>query len=135
MGLLHFITKYIILIIMSLMTFETISCPACKRKQEVEVWASLNVTVDPSLRARLFAGEINIFSCVCGYEAEFVATLLYHDMARKIAIHLYPTGVQIDTNGMDPSTWLELPEYLRHPKIVSSLEEMCELIELLEKSN
>ena len=120
---------------MSLMTYETISCPTCKRKQEVEVWASLNVTVDPNLSARLFAGEIIFFRCLCGCEGEFATTLLYHDMVRKIAVHLYPLGIQIDTSGMDPSTWLELPEYLRHPKIVASLEEMCELIELMEKGN
>ncbi len=48
---------------MSMESSESIKCPKCGADQEVIVWSSLNVDLDPELRARLFNGEINMFEC------------------------------------------------------------------------
>lgn len=120
---------------MSQMSFEIISCPDCGKEHEVEIWSSINITIDPTLRDQLFAGDINIFRCACGFSGVLGQVLLYHDMDKKIAIHYYPPNYQPEKLSFDPSTWPEMPEYLGNPKIVSSLEEMCELVELLEMSN
>ena len=45
----------------------TIPCPDCGFEQNVQVWRSVNVTLDGDLRDRLFNGEINFFECQsCG---------------------------------------------------------------------
>lgn len=45
---------------MSLSDVASLKCPSCGKKQEVEVWTSINVTNDPGLRERLFSGDINL---------------------------------------------------------------------------
>jgi hypothetical protein len=76
---------------MSLMTQRPLECPHCKNSQEVTVWDSVNVSLDPTLKEQLFHAQINAFSCKkCG-KASFINTpLMYHDMSAQFCVQYYP---------------------------------------------
>lgn len=70
---------------------ESLNCPKCGKAQAITVWSSLNVDLDPDLRARLFSGEINQFKCESCQHTAFINTpLMYHDMRRQFAVQYYP---------------------------------------------
>jgi hypothetical protein len=76
---------------MSMEASETVSCPECNEEQEVTIWRSINVTLDPELREKLFNAEINHFICKeCGHGAFIEVPLLYNDMDRGFCIQYYP---------------------------------------------
>jgi hypothetical protein len=68
-----------------------LNCPNCGHLQDNVVWTSLNVSLDPTLREKLFNGEINVLVCQkCGNRALISTALLYHDMKRKYCVQYYP---------------------------------------------
>ena len=70
---------------------EEIDCPKCDRKQTETVWNTINVTLNPELKEKLFQGEINKSRCKnCGNEAFISLPLLYHDMDKKYCVQYYP---------------------------------------------
>ncbi len=76
---------------MTRLTSISVACPECKNEQKVTVWDSINITLDPTLREKLFQGEINRFKCLaCGREAILDIPLLYHDMNRHFCVQYYP---------------------------------------------
>ena len=46
---------------MSMRNPERLDCPKCRNIQTVDVWRSLNATINPEARNDLFEGKINIF--------------------------------------------------------------------------
>jgi hypothetical protein len=48
---------------MTEMESHKLNCPKCGHLQDTVVWTSLNVSLDPDLREKLFNGEINVFIC------------------------------------------------------------------------
>ncbi len=40
-----------------------LQCPHCGNEQKLEIWESINVTLDPEVKAKLLAGKINVFIC------------------------------------------------------------------------
>lgn len=113
-------------------------CPWCKHKQTVTVWESINVTLDPDLRVKLFEGKINVFKCdSCGKETFISIPLMYHDMTKKFCVQYYPPEYleieefyeNFDPKGHFlfegiPKKILEIGEYIMKPHIVFSIEEM-----------
>ncbi|MCY3019276.1 MAG: CpXC domain-containing protein [Planctomycetota bacterium] len=78
---------------MSSSSKQIIACPACQHKQDFELWHSVNVTLDPTLRDRLRSGALTTFRCGnCGHAAEVVSPLLYHDMEKHWMFWLVPDG-------------------------------------------
>lgn len=78
---------------MSKASTETVTCPACQHKQEFVLWHSINVTLDPGLKAKLRSGDLTTFRCGrCGNTAEVVSSLLYHDMQQHWMIWVVPDG-------------------------------------------
>lgn len=76
---------------MTLMARETILCPACGSKQEIEVYKSINANITPELVNRLFDGEINVFNCTsCGHIALVNQPLLFNDMRMEPKIQYFP---------------------------------------------
>jgi predicted RNA-binding Zn-ribbon protein involved in translation (DUF1610 family) len=70
---------------------EEIDCPKCGEKQTETLWDTMNVTLNPELKEKLFQGEINRFRCKnCGNEAYISLPLLYHDMGKKYCVQYYP---------------------------------------------
>ena len=97
---------------MSRQTTESIQCPKCGADQEVTVWSSINVGLDPDLRTRLFNGEINMFECSkCHHKAFLNASLMYHDMPREFAVQYYPP------QSLDDADFIALFEPSNPPKM------------------
>ena len=88
---------------MSRSKFVEIDCPECGLKQEVSIWESINVTVDPDLKEKIFQGRINVLQCQkCGIESFIPVPLMYHDMRKKFCVQFYPFN------------WLELDDFLQN---------------------
>lgn len=80
-----------------------IDCPECNIKQNVTIWESVNVTLDPDLKEKLFQGRINVFQCQkCGVRALIPVPLLYHDMTKRFCVQFYPYN------------WLENDDFLEN---------------------
>ena len=74
-----------------------LECPKCGEKQSLTLYDSINVSLDPSLKEKLFKGEINIFQCKKCKEKAFVPMpLLYHDMEKHLLVQFYPFDVMED---------------------------------------
>jgi transcription elongation factor Elf1 len=76
---------------MTMMSKETVLCPACGFEQEIEVYQSINADISPELVDRLFDGEINVFNCAsCGHRALVNQPLFFNDMRREQKIQYFP---------------------------------------------
>ena len=76
---------------MTKMESHKLDCPKCGHLQDTCVWRTLNVTLSPDLREKLFNNEINVFACEkCGNKTLINVALLYHDMDRKYCVQYYP---------------------------------------------
>ena len=81
---------------MTMRSSHTITCRACGRQQEFVVWETLNATLNPELKQRLLAGDLNTFVCDgCGDEAEVVYSMLYHDMTQHFMVWLLAEGGEL----------------------------------------
>jgi len=127
---------------MSKMTPYSLQCPYCGHTQETMVWASLNVTQDPELKARLYAAEINRFDCEQCQKQTFInAPLLYHDMTMQFCVQYYPPEALDDEDfhrhfnadgsvamtGL-PASFATSGEYLTKPHIVFDMSEMIRYV-------
>jgi predicted RNA-binding Zn-ribbon protein involved in translation (DUF1610 family) len=120
-----------------------IECPECGETQEVTVWDSINVDLDPALREKLFAADINQYHCSsCGYEMFLDAPLLYHDMTRQFFVQYHPSSSFDDpdnafrrydvTGDLDLTSSLDMKMhaektgkyYLTMPHVVFDMNEM-----------
>ncbi len=68
-----------------------IRCPQCGHEQSVELFDSINVTEDPSLRQALMSWNLNAVACpACSARFRVDKPLLYNDSARRLMIYLIP---------------------------------------------
>jgi len=68
----------------------TLTCP-CGHSFEAEVFRSANVTLDPTVKTRILAGQFNRVTCpACGREVDADVPFLYHDMQAEIMVWVYP---------------------------------------------
>ena len=75
---------------MSLEQHVTIECPQCHQTGKMLIWQSMNVTLDPDLRDKIFTEEIFQYNCPhCGATIPVSYSFLYHDMLREIMITVY----------------------------------------------
>jgi O-acetyl-ADP-ribose deacetylase len=133
---------------MSLMAPHELQCPACGHTQTIEVWSTINVTVDPKLKDRLFNGEINTFLCEkCGKKSFIDTPLFYHDMRQNYCVQFYPLALLEDKTFFenfeaDGSTkkislpfmdkFADTAKYLANPHIVFAMDEMLRYITFRE---
>lgn len=69
----------------------TLNCPKCGNKVPARIYSSVNITIDPELRESVFRGTINEFTCeYCRLKLDVENDLLYHDVARQIAVWFKP---------------------------------------------
>jgi hypothetical protein len=127
---------------MSSMQSHDLQCPQCGNTQEVMVWDSINVTLDPELKETLFAGEVNLFVCEkCGKKAFISAPLLYHDMTLEFCVQYYPPETQQNENLLRqfrpngslamtgvPAILNEPDAYLARPHLVFDMREMLRYV-------
>lgn len=119
----------------------------CNRTQKMTIYESINVTLDPSLKEKLFKGGINIFQCTTCGKKEFVAIpLLYHDMVHQIMVQYFPLDSlendtflsQFSKNGQGGIEFKKaLPRELRklceHIHIVFDMDELLRYVVFRDK--
>ena len=124
-----------------------LTCPKCGNRQETTLWDSINVSLNPEMREKLFKGEINIFKCEsCNYIAFVGQPLLYNDMKRNYCVQYFPPELlkdesflrQYSRDGrlkMEESlnSISEVSRYLFTPHIVFDLNEMVHYIGFRER--
>lgn len=84
---------------MSRKSLEMVQCPSCGKDFEVEIYNSINVSLDPELRESLISGDLNSVKCPCGHNVTLKFPLLYHKMGFN--------GVMLQYTESDPKTILE----------------------------
>ncbi|MEJ5328560.1 MAG: CpXC domain-containing protein [Desulfobaccales bacterium] len=127
---------------MTKLSSQMVQCPDCGQQQEVVLWDSINVTLDPELKEKLFQGKINIFDCVaCHYTTFINYPLLYHDMNRGFLVQYYPFSSLMEDNEFlkmfrknGKIKMVGVPgTYLEEPHIVFDMNEMLRYILFREK--
>lgn len=127
---------------MSKTTPHNLQCPHCGNKQENMVWDSLNVTLDPDLKKKLYAAEINLFECKkCGKKTFINAPLLYHDMTQQFCVQYYPPEALDDSDFFRqfnpdgslavsgiPAVFAKSGGYLTRPHIIFDMNEMIRYV-------
>ena len=67
------------------------TCPHCGRPGTFEVWDSINVDLDPEMRAKLMNDELFEWTCPhCGGEVYAPYGFIYHDMKHKFMLFYEP---------------------------------------------
>lgn len=65
------------------------------------LWQSANVTASPELRERILAGEMNVVKCPsCGRSFHVEMPFLYHDLAKREWIWVYPLSYEKETGSI-----------------------------------
>lgn len=83
------------------------TCPHCGRPGTFEVWDSVNVDLDPEMRAKLMNEEMFEWTCPhCGGEVYAPYGFIYHDMKHKFMLFYEPEDPE-DRDKYEP-----LPEKL-----------------------
>jgi len=135
---------------------ELLKCPDCGRNEEVELFESINVTLHPELKKKLFNCEINVFNCShCGFRAFVPLSLMYHDMESKICVQYYPEEIletediykfftedgKLKLKTENVEEWKELvdimeqnmPEYIRALHVVFDMRELVRYVYFRER--
>ena len=126
---------------------ELADCPQCGKEQNVTLWQSIDVDVNPELKEKFFEGEINLHKCdSCGFQAPVEMDLFYHDGSKELLVYYFPFEYFTDNDDeaadaldhFKPNGELDLdhktdeeetpPDYLMKPHVVFSLEEMLRYI-------
>jgi hypothetical protein len=126
---------------MTIQTSRSYHCPKCGHPQEFTLWQSLNVTLNPELKERLFHGQINVFTCdSCNFASFIDYPLLYHDMDRTFCIQYYPVAALEDEDFFkifrkNGTLNLNMPSghYLENPHLVFDMHEMLRYIIFRER--
>ena len=71
------------------------SCSRCGQKTEIDVRQSINVALDPELKARVKDGSLFVWECpYCGHRNLALYQTLYHDPDAKLMVWLLPGDAQ-----------------------------------------
>ncbi|MDX1958424.1 MAG: CpXC domain-containing protein [Leptospiraceae bacterium] len=80
---------------MNLSEMIEVECPSCRNKESVEYFGIINVQENPSLKDKLYDGQLNQFHCSnCGYDAFLDGSLIYQDLERNMMLQV--TNAQND---------------------------------------
>ena len=71
------------------------SCKHCQKPTEIDVRQSINVALDPELKARVKDGSLFVWECpYCGHRNLALYQTLYHDPDAKLMVWLLPGDAQ-----------------------------------------
>lgn len=116
-------------------------CPKCSTKQEAKIWQSINLSVDPEAKQKLFNGEVNRFECPkCGEIAYMDVPFMYHDMENEFVVQFFPPSVIQDKTFLKQFTPqgklkmdMGIEGYFSEPHIVFSMQELVMYIIFRDK--
>ncbi len=104
-----------------------VRCPSCGHEDQVEVWRSLNTSLDPDAKELLLAHQVNVFRCPsCGYESLIDIDFLYHDPERQFCVQFYPFDRLADDGflanfNLEGRPQVRLPEHIKVPSSMAYL--------------
>jgi hypothetical protein len=71
-----------------------IRCPNCGSPIQASIEQLIDVGTDPSAKARLLSGSLNLARCPnCRYEGQLATPLVYHDPAKELLLTFLPVEV------------------------------------------
>lgn len=116
---------------------EQVVCDRCGASNTIDVFHSVNVTVDPDLKPRFLAGELTRTACTgCGLESELIYDLLYHDMEQRLLLYRCPPrpgNLRPDPNGNPGFDLLgTMPDYVR--RVVPNTRQLIEKVRIFDAS-
>ncbi len=80
---------------MTKISSQSITCPKCQHEGEFRMYETVNVTLDKSLRERVFSDDLFKWTCPeCGESFTIVYPFLYHDMDNGFMIHFSPSDCE-----------------------------------------
>ncbi len=89
---------------MSKLTKEKFECPRCSKEMEIDIWNSVNVTLDPEMKSKLLDASIFEHKCDnCANTIYMEYGLLYHDMEKKLMLFFSP-------NKSEENNRIDLPD-------------------------
>ena len=94
---------------MTMSETETIACPACQKKQAVDVYQTINAVENPELVQKLMTGKINVLTCTaCGHVAQIHTPLLFNDHRMDLKIQFYPEHLLVENPEYVSNDYLEM---------------------------
>jgi uncharacterized protein YaaR (DUF327 family) len=68
-----------------------VRCPNCKGPVQATIEQLIDVSDDPSAKARLLSGSLNLVRCPsCGFEGALATPLVYHDASKELLLTFAP---------------------------------------------
>jgi hypothetical protein len=115
-----------------------VTCPSCGHDQTVTIWQSIDASLNPELRTRLFDAEINVCVCELCEEKRFTPMpILYRDREREFCVMYFPFDLDAwereemsEFFTAEGKMAEEVPFY--DPHVVLSFDEMLRYIQLRE---
>lgn len=99
---------------MTMTEAEIIACPACKKKQAVDVYQTINAMESPELVQKLMAGELNVLRCTaCGHVAQIHTPLLFNDYRIGLKIQFYPEHLLAENIEYVCNDYLEMLQQMK----------------------
>jgi hypothetical protein len=130
---------------MTLMDEQVVTCPECGNEQNVRLYHTLNVSLDPELKRDLINGEVNLFECdSCDFKSFVPCSLLYNDMELKFCVQLVPLGQALEEDflknfdidgafkALDALT-KDRATYLSRPHVVFDMQELASYVIFRDK--
>ncbi len=72
-------------------TMTQVRCPNCKSPVQAALEQLIDVAEDPSAKARLLSGSLNMVRCpTCKFEGALAAPLVYHDPSKELLLTYVP---------------------------------------------
>lgn len=105
---------------------DKIKCHNCNTEWEHKIYQTVNVSMNPELKEKVFSKEIFLYNCPdCNTKRLVIAPLLYHDMEKNFMILLWPYE------------WDEIKSNSTIDNILSNAQKTCRRVrtenELIEK--
>ncbi len=114
-----------------------VTCPSCNSPFQTPVEQVLDVRADPSAKARLFSGAVNVAACPhCGMQGALGLPFLYHDPDKELALICMPMEAgrsdlerqqaigKLTSGVMDDLPPEERKAYLLQPQVFLTLENL-----------
>lgn len=72
----------------------SIRCPNCSNPIQARIVQLIDVGQDPSSKARLLSGSLNLIRCnVCSYQGQLATPLVYHDPEKELLLTYVPVEI------------------------------------------
>ena len=69
-----------------------VTCPTCGLPHDCKLVQSINTETNPSAKAQLLEGELNVLACDCGRRTHLAANVLFHDPVADYFCQVCPGG-------------------------------------------